>query len=65
MSLDSLFGRQQLPQAEAAPRRGDQSVQEARRRARRLSSLSGRRGTVLGGTTGGGETIARKTLLGE
>lgn len=65
MSLDSLFSRQEAPSAELAPRRSNQDVQEARRRSRRLASSSGRRSTLLGGRAGGGETIARKTLLGE
>ncbi len=64
MSLDTLFSRQEAPSTELAPRRSNQDVQEARRRARQRSASAGRRSTLLGGRTGGGETIARKTLLG-
>lgn len=65
MSLDSFLGKQELPAAQAAPDASNQQVIEARRRARSRSALSGRRGTILGGRSGGGESVARKTLLGE
>ncbi len=64
MSLDFLKP-QPLPAAGQAPTSNDASVEEARRRARLRASSSGRRGTVLGGRSGGGETVARKSLLGE
>ena len=65
MSLDSLFGKPDLPSPGPAPTSSNVDVQEARRRARARASLGGRRSTLLGGRSGGGESVARKTLLGE
>jgi len=65
MSLDTFSKAAQLPPVVAAPTRDDQKVIDARKRARARTAQSGRRSTLLGGTSGGGETVARKTLLGE
>ena len=65
MSLDAFTGGNKLPDPIAAPRADDQQVSSARRRARARAGSAGRRSTVLGGRSGGGETVARKTLLGE
>ena len=64
MALDSLFSSPQTPQMPQVPDRNDPSVIAARRRARQKAG-SIRRKTVLGGKSGGAETVARKTLLGE
>ena len=65
MSLDSFSKQQPLPAAGPAPTRDDAAVREARKRARLRASSAGRRGTLLGGRSGGEETVARKSLLGE
>lgn len=65
MSLDTFSKTAPLPQVVAAPTRDDQKVIDARKRARARTAQSGRRSTLLGGTSGGSETVARKTLLGE
>jgi len=65
MSLDSLFGGgPKTPELPKVPDRTDPSIAAAKRRAR-LGSQSISRRTVLGGKSGGGETVARKQLLGE
>lgn len=64
MSLDFLKP-QQAPTAPSAPTLDDASVRDARKRARLRSASAGRRGTILGGRSGGGESVARKSLLGE
>ncbi len=65
MSLDSLFKPQELPEVESAPDRADREVQEARKKARLRASGAGRQSTLLGGRSGGQESVARKSLLGE
>ncbi len=65
MSLDAFTKSAPLPAVAAAPTRNDQQVIDARRKARLRTAQSGRRSTLLGGTSGGSETVARKTLLGE
>ncbi len=65
MSLDSLLGKTDLPSPGPAPTSSNVNVQDARRRARARASAGGRRSTLLGGRSGGGESVARKTLLGE
>ncbi|MHC4610690.1 MAG: hypothetical protein ACYS7M_10130, partial [Planctomycetota bacterium] len=65
MALDSLFNQPNIPPAQQPPDRTDPAVAAARLRARRRNTNTGRRSTVLGGSTGGGETVARKQLLGQ
>lgn len=65
MSLDQLFGGgPKIPDLPQVPTRAAPQVQASRRKTlQRTQSISRR--TVLGGRTGGGETVARKSLLGE
>ena len=65
MSLDTFSKATPPPAVVAAPSRDDLKVAEARKRARARTAQSGRRSTLLGGSSGGSESVARKTLLGE
>lgn len=65
MSLDTLFDKgPKVPDLPQVPQRTDPSIAAAKKRAR-LGTQSISRRTVLGGRSGGGETVARKQLLGE
>lgn len=65
MSFDKLFDKgPKTPDTPTVPTRQDPRVEAARLRAKRgVGSIS--RSTTLGGRSGGAETVARKSLLGE
>ncbi len=64
MGIENLFKSSAPPPVAQAPGRSDTDIAAARQRARKRLS-GGRRSTILGGRSGGAETVARKSLLGE
>ena len=64
MSLDKLFDAgPKAPDVPQVPDRNDPAIAAAQTRAKARAGGIGRR-TVLGGKSGGAESVARKTLLG-